>query len=197
MTNEYNTLDIISALEFGKRNPNSKMEDWLEMRSRTLTPEEEKLYKGMQYAKSEINVKGHAYEMILIRMMHSHELLDNITVKIAGNSGYYRLDPLPGDWHPPIHSILCLDAKLGELDDWEELEDFKGVKTIGNDKMFLTYDLDCEGWDDLDFARWDRWTNNLEIDNLALWHHDSRMMAYIDKIAEFDFKPIKELFAHE
>lgn len=195
MVNEYNFNDIISAFEFGKKNPGSEIQEWLDKNSRTLSQKDLEYYnkRDCKYKNIEIEIKGVKHELVLLTS-ESTEALERLTIKLAGDKGYYKMEPMPGEWYPPYTCLFSTDNEFFNLNIWDDHPEFNGVKYLSREPFLFMYDLDCSGWEEMDFDRYEFLKSGLEKEKLALWHYDSRLMVYIDKDHNFNFEPIKNLF---
>ena len=163
--NKYHSTDIVSAIEFGQRNPEANMDDWLKQRSVALSEKEKKQYKDISYDKFNMRLEGKDYEFLLIRssVNDAGSLLTHFVDKLVGVRRYYQFEPMPGEWYVPTHIILSFDSDFFHLNKWDDFK--KGIKSIQNTEkgiQFIT-PVDTDDWDEMDFEWWRYTEHDMEM----------------------------------
>jgi hypothetical protein len=207
---EFLYKDIVAAFEYGQKNPNSSIKDFLKDRRWVATKEELEYYDGISWDTFEMTLKGKSYTFYIFTVMQYHQALDNLVEKISGDGGYYKVNPMPGEWGSMIHYIIGFDEtkEFFTLSDWDDHEDFSGVKVLRNDERGVTFmhELDTDDWDEKDCEWWGSYERKMETEKLTLWN-DGMLRVYLDTREwedgqtwseylnnNFEFKPVKDLF---
>ena len=150
----------------------------------------------------------------MFRVMQYYQPLENLVKKIAGADGYYKLNPMPGDWGHYVHYIIGLSEAEDcfVLSDWKDFDSkrYPGVKHIENKSRGIKFlynrleddSEDSKSWDDDTYDSWEYCKDKLKRESITLYN-EGRLYAYI-KLSEtedgegreynFDFKPVKNLF---
>jgi hypothetical protein len=207
----YEYKDVVAAFEYGQKNPGSSIKNFLNDRRWIATKEELKYYKNISWDTFEMTLKGKSYTFYLFTVMQYYQPLENLVEKISGDGGYYKINPMPGEWNAMIHYIVGFDEnkEFFTLNDWDDHEDFSGVKVLRNEDRGVTFmygDFDTDDWDEQDFERWDNYRRRMEKEKLTLWNGGG-LKVYLDTKEwqqgqtwsdylnnNFEFKPVKELF---
>jgi hypothetical protein len=193
----YNLNDIEKALNWGQKNPDATLDDYLESESKLITKKELKYFKDFTYDKVILDLNNEEYEFIVFHNVVSYLNLEKLPKRIAGNKGYYLLTPMPGCWYDGI-AVLHIPKKGQEsfftISDWSEFKDNKGLHVIGNEKLQFSFILDVKGDDDgYIFSRNRSIIDNFNNKNIKLWDNQSELHAYVN-VNLLNFKPIDELF---
>ena len=192
---DFTYYDLKSAFDFAKKNPDKSVDDFMDVRSKTLTKKEKDIFKDVKYFKIPITVKDEVCELYLFK---GHSSLSNFTNKFVGNKSYYSFHP--GMFYGYYLSIICIDTKFGETSNWNDYEDLKGVKFLENKDLgiMIFYDniIDDDFNNDSDKYQlfFDK-KSEMSRKNYHFWNSNSRVDIFLMKeIGNFDFNPISELF---
>lgn len=198
---KYLYKDVVSAFNYAQQNPTNTIDEWLEVRSKTLTKEEEELYEGVSYATFEIPYEDGINKFFVFKA-HSYDILENAVHKFIGTRGYYEL--IPESYLGEFFKIISLPSDFFMVNKWNDLENFKGVKIMESEdkKIKIMYDGlinndDTDEDNDFDFDFYGYYKDGLKRNSYFFWDSNSYMEIFIEKSIDssyFEYKNISELF---
>jgi len=190
----YYNKDIISALEFGKTNPNADIEDWFDYNSRNITEQEIDWYKNIQYSILTIGLNEKKFEIFLFRdTQQSYDMVQNFINKFTGIREYYELQHMPGEFYGTTHYLISFDKDLYDLEKWNKHPEVPEIEILYGENLILAddyYDIPKEFNHDC----WEgREKEIMKTYPIQLWDPEAYIKGYL-KTDAIEFRPINELF---
>lgn len=180
--------DVIKAFEWGKKNPESSWNDYLDSISKRISRDELHDLNSFKYDKTYIELDGKSYEFTIISNFSYYLNLESLPVRLAGNKPYYLLNPMPGEWDSGI-CVLSFDSDFFNLKKWNLMDDY--LYHVGNDKLKFTF-YSPEEYDEDSYQSKNRFEDSLGDEYYKLWDYQSELHGWIKR--DFNWKPIGGLF---
>lgn len=125
--------DIREAFEYGKSNPNSTIEDFLDSRSKNITSDDKEVFADVEFTNLRFNIQDKVFDLILLKSDNS-TILSNFEDKLIGVKEYY--DFYAGTTpYGEFYSLISLSDYELNPDEWDNFEDYEGVKHLINSEQ--------------------------------------------------------------